>query len=176
MRTLLYVGLAGLALCAVGLADQGVVVKNAEVRAAPKSDAAALGELLPSAPVEIVERQGAWLSVRSPPLEGWVRLLSVRPVASTAAPDATGVKAALNVARSGTTGAAVATGVRGLDPAQLRNAAPNAAELQKLQAYQCDRGDAEFFAYDGTPALSSAAVAYVDANGKPVKTEQKKAR
>jgi hypothetical protein len=45
------------------------------------------------------------------------------------------VKQLFNVARTGSSGTQVTTGVRGLDENQLANAQPNPAELQKLETY-----------------------------------------
>jgi len=173
--------LASVLVCAGALAaDRGIVVSDVEVRAQPQSDAPAVGQLLVEAPVEVVERRGAWIAVKAPPLAGWVRMLSIRPVATTAVTDDSGVRAALNVARQGSSGAAVATGVRGLDRNQLAAVTPAPAELGKLAAWQSDRGDAEMFAFEEKPALASHSIGYLNADGQPVKAPadaaQKKAR
>jgi hypothetical protein len=64
----------------------------------------------------------------------------------------------LNVARAGTSGRQVTTGVRGLDAEQLANAKPDAAEFRKLQGYASSRDAAARFAAQGE--LGSQNVAY----------------
>jgi hypothetical protein len=60
-----------------------------------------------------------------------------------------GIVQILNVARSGTSGTQVATGVRGLDAEQLANAKPNEAELKKLHGYAATDDAAAGFAASG---------------------------
>ena len=62
------------------------------------------------------------------------------------------------MARTGTSGTQVTTGVRGLDAEQLATAQPNPAELQKLEGFAADRGAAEKFASQGK--LSARPVDY----------------
>ena len=54
-----------------------------------------------------------------------------------------------NVARTGTSGTQVTTGVRGLDAEQIANAQPNPAELAKLEKFAADRDAAAGFAAQG---------------------------
>jgi hypothetical protein len=63
-----------------------------------------------------------------------------------------------NVARTGSSGTQVTTGVRGLDAEQIANAQPNPAELAKLEKFAADRDAAAGFAAQGK--LSATAVAY----------------
>jgi hypothetical protein len=56
-----------------------------------------------------------------------------------------GVTQLLNVARTGTSGTQVTTGVRGLDETDLQAARPNPAELKKLEGYaESKQGSASF--------------------------------
>jgi hypothetical protein len=73
-------------------------------------------------------------------------------------PGASGFTQLFNVARTGTSGTQVTTGVRGLDAEQLATAQPNPAELQKLEGFAADRGAAEKFAAQGK--LSAKSVDY----------------
>ena len=54
-----------------------------------------------------------------------------------------------NVARTGSSGTQVTTGVRGLDADQIATAQPNPAELARLQQFATDRSAAESFAAQG---------------------------
>ena len=75
-----------------------------------------------------------------------------------------GVKSLFNVARTGSSGTAVATGVRGLSKEQIQNARPNPVELQKLGTFVAARSDAEQFAA-GDPQLKAQAIDYLPAPG-----------
>ena len=57
-----------------------------------------------------------------------------------------------NVARTGTSGTQVTTGVRGLDAKQIANAQPNPAELAKLKDFAVDRDAAASFAAEALSA------------------------
>jgi hypothetical protein len=76
-------------------------------------------------------------------------MLTLRYGAAAAKPGATGVSQLFNVARTGTSGTQVTTGVRGLDAHDLANAQPNPAELAKLQDFASDRDAAAGFAAKG---------------------------
>ena len=76
----------------------------------------------------------------------------------TAKPGASGVTQLFNVARTGTSGTQVTTGVRGLDEEQISNAQPNPAELAKLEKFATDRDAAAGFAAQGK--LSATPVDY----------------
>lgn len=155
---------AALALClllpALAHAAPATVVRPTEIRKEPAFDSVALARLAEGAQVEAIERRGGWTRVKSEAgEEGWVRMLLLRH-SSAGAPRQgdSGVVAALNVARTGTSGRQVTTGVRGLDAEQLANAKPNAAELKKLQGYAASRDAAAQFAGQGE--LQAQKVAY----------------
>jgi hypothetical protein len=162
MRLLRLVALAALVVAPAALAqDGGFAVRKTELKAEPFTDAATVGSLAEKARVRVVARQGGWMKVESPAANGWVRMLAIR-MGSTADPKSgdSGVGALFNVARTGSSGTAVATGVRGLDKEQIQNARPNPAELEKLSSFRAARGDAERFA-DGKPALKAQPVDYL---------------
>lgn len=136
------------ALCLPAAAQEaGYVIRAGDLRQEPFDDATRVGQLTERATVRILERQGAWMRVQSGGATGWVRMLSVRGgnVDGTPAGDS-GMKAAFNVARTGASGQAVATGVRGLDKEDLRRAAPNPGQVTKMESYSANRPDAEAFA------------------------------
>ena len=144
-----------LALCllvpALALAGPATVTRQTEIRKDPAFDSVALARLSQGAKVEAMERRGGWTRVKSEAgEEGWVRMLLLRHEGGGAAKQGeSGVMAAINVARTGTSGRQVTTGVRGLDAEQLANAKPNAAELQKLQGYAASADAAAQFARAG---------------------------
>jgi hypothetical protein len=60
-----------------------------------------------------------------------------------------GMSKLFNVARTGSSGTTVTTGVRGLDPEMLANAQPNPAELAKMEQFAVTQEAAAGFAAKG---------------------------
>jgi len=158
--------------CSAGIAlaqESGYAVRQTELKQEPYSDATTTGRLPERAQVKIVSRQGGWLKIESASGAGWVRMLSVRTGATEGAGGDSGLKQLFNVARSGSSGTAVATGVRGLDKEQIRNAQPNAAELQRMEKFAATQADAERFA--GGAGLASQTIDYLPASAGPSSTQ-----
>jgi hypothetical protein len=147
--------------CGVAWAQSGYTIRDVAVKKEPYDDAATVGKLDEKAPVEVTRRLGGWLEVKSGSLTGWVRMLSVRMGSPGAIRSgASGLGSLFGIARSGSSGASVTTGVRGLDKEQIQNAQPNFAELQKMQSFGVSRQDAQAFA-GGNPRLASQRVDYL---------------
>jgi Bacterial SH3 domain len=139
-----------LLLPCLALAEPATVIKATELKQAPATDAATVATLPENTTVDALERRSGWTRVKAESGEGWVRMLSLRfggevkPKAG-----ASGLTQMFNVARTGTSGTQVTTGVRGLDAEQLANAQPNPAELAKLEQFASDRDGAAKFAAQG---------------------------
>jgi len=143
----------------VVLAEPATVIRSTELKQEPASDSATLAALAENTAVEVLERKSGWTRVKAQPGEGWVRMLALRfGGTAPAKPGATGVTQLFNVARTGSSGTQVTTGVRGLDAEQIANAQPNPAELAKLEKFAADRDTAAGFAAQGK--LSATPVAY----------------
>ncbi|MGH8689431.1 MAG: SH3 domain-containing protein [Burkholderiales bacterium] len=139
-----------LLLPSVVLAEPATVIRATELKQAPATDSATVAELAENTAVDALERQGGWTRVKAANGEGWVRMLSLRfGGAAAAKPGATGLSQLFSVARTGTSGTQVTTGVRGLDAEQIAAAQPNPAELAKLQGFAADRDTAASFAAQG---------------------------
>jgi SH3-like domain-containing protein len=151
------------ALC---LAEPATVIRDTELRQAPATDAAVLAPLAENAKVDSLERKGGWTRVRAAGgAEGWVRMLLLRYAGTGEAKQGdSGIVQLLNVARSGSSGTQVATGVRGLDAEQIAKAKPNEAELKKLQGYAASAEAAADFAAGAD--LRARKVAYPKAEGE----------
>jgi hypothetical protein len=145
---------------ALALAEPATLIRATELKQSPATDAATVAPLAENAKVDALERKGGWTRVRAEGgAEGWVRMLALRYAgAGEAKQGDAGIAQILNVARTGTSGAQVTTGVRGLDAEQLANAKPNAAELKKIERYAASRDGAEGFAAKGK--LSAQRVDY----------------
>ena len=127
--------------------DTGYLIRETEIKAKPAGDSDTVATLRERARVDIVRRQGAWLEIKSEAGSGWVRMLGVRRgSASASGSSSSGFASIFNVARTGSSGTGIATGVRGLDKEQIKNATPNPAELDKLNDYAVSSDDAQRFA------------------------------
>jgi len=143
-------------LCA---AEPATVIRASELKQAPATDAAAVAQLAEGTAVEALERKSGWTRVKAPAGEGWVKMLALRYGGPGAAKQGdTGINQLFNVARTGSSGTQVTTGVRGLDDKQLANAQPNPAELAKMKGFAADKTAATGFASKGK--LSAVKVEY----------------
>jgi hypothetical protein len=161
MKAVVAVLSLGLALgCGVAAAQSGYTIRDVAVKKEPYDDAATVGKLAERTPVEVTKRLGGWVEVKSGAQTGWVRMLSVRMGSPETRSGSSGLGSLFGIARSGSSGASVTTGVRGLDKEQIQNAQPNFAELQKMQGYGVSRQDAQAFA-GGDPRLAPQRVDYL---------------
>ena len=151
---------------ALAFAEPATLIRTTELKQSPASDAATVATLAETTKVDALERKGGWTRVRAEGgAEGWVRMLGLRYAGTGEAKQGgAGISQVLNVARTGTSGAQVTTGVRGLDAEQLANARPNPAELRKMESYSASRDGAEDFAAKGK--LSAQRVDYPREDGR----------
>jgi SH3 domain-containing protein len=129
-------------------AEPATLMRAVELKKEPATDAAKVADLAENAKVDALERSGGWVRVKSAAGEGWVKLLALRYGGTARAGDS-GLQQALNVARTGSSGTQVTTGVRGLDEEQISRAQPNPAELKKLQGYAETKQASSGFAESG---------------------------
>ena len=142
------------------LAEPASLVRPAELKQSPASDAPKVADLKENAAVDAGERSGGWIRVRTASgAEGWVKLLSLRYGGPGAAKQGdTGLTQAINVARTGSSGTQATTGVRGLDDEKIANARPNPGELKKMESYGATQEASAQFAAKGK--LQAQTVAY----------------
>jgi hypothetical protein len=143
--------LLALAFPLLALAEPASVIREIELKQAPATDAPTLATLATDAKVDVLERKGGWTRIKAEGgKEGWVRMLALRYAGTGEAKSGdSGIVQLLNVARSGTSGTQVTTGVRGLDKAQLENAQPSPAELKKMEGFSAAKDAAAQFAAAG---------------------------
>jgi len=131
-------------------AEPATVIKAVELKKDPATDAATVAQLAENTAVDALERKGGWTRVKAGGAEGWVRMLALRYAGDgTAKPGDSGASQLFNVARTGSSGTQVTTGVRGLDADQLANAQPNQAEMKKLRSFAATKDAATGFAAQG---------------------------
>ena len=142
--------LALLLLPLVAWAEPATIIRATELKKEPAVDADTLTELAANTAVDAAERKGGWVRIKAKGSEGWVKMLSLRySDAGAAKKGDTGIGQAINVARTGSSGTQVTTGVRGLDEKELANAQPNANELAKLDKFAADANGAARFSASG---------------------------
>ncbi|MEO6202047.1 MAG: SH3 domain-containing protein [Nitrospirales bacterium] len=129
--------------------DPGVAVRSCQVMSEPFKDAQEVTSLKEGDTVEILRRKGGWLQVSGRGKTGWVRMVYIRRGASgenvSAATEASGLLG-LATGRAGSGNVVAATGVRGLNEEELKEAKFNEHELQTLKTYRTSKKQAQEFA------------------------------
>jgi hypothetical protein len=127
-------------------AESGTALKADTLRTQPFADAKSSGALIKNEPLDILEKKGAWLQVKTKKSTGWVRLLSVKRTSTS-----NNVKGTIDVAtgRAGTGKVVSTTGIRGLSAEELKSAQFNEAEIKKLESLAVNKADAQQFASSG---------------------------
>lgn len=160
-------------LPAAHAAESGYTYRATEIRARPFLDAPVVLTLPELSRVEILNRQGAWMQVKTKSAQqGWVRMLSVRLGSPDQKPQGGSLLSSISIAsrpRPATT-ATVTTGVRGFSAEDLAKAEPNPAEAEKMKGYAAKPAEAKTFAESGK--LVPRSIAYFDADGKPLKEKK----
>lgn len=130
---------AGVAFAAsVMAAQEGTLIRAADLKAKPQIDAVTVKALGENTPLQVLGNDGGWSQVATREgKQGWVRLLNVR-LASSGGSSNVGkdIDALGNVVRTGSTGASATTAAKGLSKEDLEKATPNPAEVKKLDAYR----------------------------------------
>lgn len=143
----------------LGHAEPATIIRATDLKSQPATDASTVAQLPENTAVEALDRQGGWTRVKAAAGEGWVKMLALRyGSAGSAKKGDTGLVQMFNVARTGSSGTQVTTGVRGLDEEKLANAQPNPAELEKMEKFAAQRNAAAGFAAKGK--LSAQQVDY----------------
>ena len=139
-----------LLLPALAWAEPATTVRQVELKKGPAADSETIGQLPENTAVEALERRGSYTRVKTSSGEGWVRMLALRFGGPGAAKKGdSGISSLFNVARTGSSGTTVTTGVRGLDPEMLAKAQPNMAELAKMEQFSATPDAAAGFAAKG---------------------------
>ncbi len=154
-----------LLLCGLSLAaqaDPAHVIRATELKDKPFSDAATVLPLAEKAVVEVLAREGGWYKVKVQGKQGWVRMTALRLGDGSAKPGDSGVGSALqflSTGRSGSSGVTVATGVRGLDAADITNAVPDAKAVEGMDKLAVNADEARRYAAE--QKLSAQQIAYL---------------
>src|SRR5262249_14807231 len=126
-----------------------------ELKDKASADAKTVASLPENTSVKVVSRQGGWTRVDAAGQQGFVRVFHLRFPATVDASSSgagstfAGLGSALGFGHSEKKANLATTGIRGLSPEDLKNAAPNAEALAKAHTYRADKPAAERFARDG---------------------------
>lgn len=139
--------------------EQAFTNRSTELRDKGASDGKSVASLPANTAVKVISRAGAWTQVEANNVKGWVNAFHLRfPVAIEKGSQG-GLSSISSIfgggAREKQASATGTLGVRGLDPEQLKNAAPDGAALAKAQSYRADKPSAERFAREGKLATVS---------------------
>ncbi len=132
--------------------QSGVTLRKTTLFASPHSDAKKITTLKAKSPLQILKRQGGWYQVwNGGKYSGWLRMSHIRiqTESSGAKKKSSGVAETVNflsTGRSGASGVTVATGIRGLDSADVSKAKPNHEAVKQLDSYKVSAATAEQFA------------------------------
>ncbi|MCC7114187.1 MAG: hypothetical protein IT520_07380 [Burkholderiales bacterium] len=148
-RTWAGAALAALLIAGVAAAEPAVTVRAIELRQAPAADAKSAGPVPEGVTVDVLRREGAWVQLKAGNATGWAKLFDVKaPAAAGKGGGGSGIAQTLGLA-SGTRGASVTTGVRGLDADMLKAAQPSAQELAAFESHAASKSQAQAFAKSG---------------------------
>ncbi|QDC43881.1 SH3 domain-containing protein [Methylophilus medardicus] len=136
-----------LASAQTSAAETGLVLKADQLRADTFNDAKVVGRVNKNDSVEILNKKGAWLEIKSAGKSGWVRLLTVKRN-NAGGTDVAGV-VGVATGRSGTGKVVSTTGIRGLSAEDLKTAQFNETETKKLESYTANADEAKQFASSG---------------------------
>lgn len=138
--------------------EAGTALKADTIRAEPFADAKTVGNFNKGDSVDILNKKGAWLQVKTKKSTGWVRILSVKRGGATGSNSAKGV---LDVAsgRAGTGQVVSTTGIRGLSAEELKAAKFNEEEMKKMESHTLTPNEGQQFANAG--GLNAVKIAYL---------------
>jgi len=170
MRHSLTILAAGLFAGAALAADMGQVFRAADLKKEPFNDAETVAAVDAETTLSVLGRKGGWYEVKlQGGAQGWIRMTAVR-MGDPAQREkgSSGIGSALSfltTGRSGSSGVTAATGVRGLEPADVVNATPDVGAVKALDKVKADEKGARAFA--AKAKLATREIGYLDAAKEP---------
>lgn len=125
----------------------GLMKADDTLRMEPSPSSAAVATASKNARVEVLERKGFWMKIKSGGVAGWVKLTGV----ATDAPagPGSGSLSGLASGRSGPGNIVSASGTRGLSEAELKAARPDAEAVKQVRTLAVASNDSAQFAAEG---------------------------
>lgn len=169
MKTLrLSVALTAVCLASsIAYAQNATVIRDAELKQKPFTDASTVGNLRKKTAVNIISSQGGWTQVKDKSGQtGWVRLLNIRHDSPKSAGGFLNSFSTVgNVARTGTTGVTATTGTKGISNDVLARATPDSRERQRMDQYRATVKSAQSYARSNK--LRSNDLAWLNSSDAP---------
>lgn len=166
MRRLLLLVTLNLILITALQAEQGAyVLRDTSLLSEPYSGAREITELQSKTVVTILQRRGGWYQARTANRQtGWLRMSTIRLGEMESGSSGVGeTLRLLESGRSAASGVTVATGIRGLDAADVANATPNHLAVKRLDRYQTSAARSRSYATEAK--LRSQPLSYMKATG-----------
>jgi hypothetical protein len=129
--------------------ETGTALKADAIKKEPFSDAKTVATLAVGDKVNILKKNGGWLSVKSTKGNGWVRMLSIRRGEAKKGKGVAESFMGLASGRAGTGKVVATTGIRGLSEEELKSAKFDADELNLAESFMTTRAEAQSFANQG---------------------------
>jgi hypothetical protein len=135
--------------------EQAFTNRATDLRERGANDAKVIASLPEKTEVKVLARSGGWTRVETGGKSGFVNVFHLRFPAvvdsqSSGSNPFSSVSSFLSGGRQAAKKANIATtGIRGLSPEDMKNAAPDAAALAKAKSYRSDKPTAERFAHEG---------------------------
>lgn len=147
-------------------AEAGRVLVTSDLKEQPYLDAKTIANLPVGTFLEVLQRQGGWMRVKSATDEGWLKMTAIKlgAVDTSVAKTGDNLSTLVNLAttgRSGSSGVTVTTGVRGLGQEELRDAEPDPEAVKHLDRFTSAKSEAAAFAAKAN--LQSRTLDYLDA-------------
>lgn len=144
------------ATTAMALAEPVTLERDSVLRAEPRTDAAAVGNLAKGASGDAVARQGAWVQVKSGALVGWLYSFNVRFGAVAGAADSAGGGSVLGrlFGPRQRVNVTATIGIRGLDEEDLKQARFDGGQIQVLDGFAATADQSAAHATDAGLAAS----------------------
>src|SRR5262245_25915145 len=169
-----------LLLPAVALAQEQAFTNRAtELKDRGANDAATVASLPENTEVEVLQRAGAWTRVDAGGKQRFVRVFhrrfpAVGEQSSSGGGFLSGLSSAIGGRQRSEKTTIATTGIRGLSPEDMKNAAPDSAALAKMQQNRSDKPGAERFAREGK--LAAVSVNYVEEGSAPAEEQPRRRR
>lgn len=142
--------------------ERAHTIRDTDLKAEPFTDAATITQLKANTQVSKTARKGGWYQITFEKREGWVRMTSLRLGEAGKKKGESGIGSTLrflSTGRSGTSDVTVATGIRGLDAADVANATPDHKALKRLKQKKSAPAKVKNFASAGK--LKARKMAYI---------------
>lgn len=139
-------------------AEPVMVEVSSVLRAEPRADAAAAGDVARGATGEALERKDAWVRIRSGAVTGWLYSFNVRFGGNSTAGGAGGALGRLFGQRQRVSVTST-IGIRGLDEEDLKQARFDSAQIGQLEGFAATREAAQEHA--GKTGLEAGSLEYL---------------